>query len=268
MKQRIISAIVLLLIVIPIFIFGGSVFKWAIFLVCMAGMKEYLDIKETKKDIPIFVKLISYLFLFVYFIMFMVNTGKSLELIIDFRMVAALLLILLTLVVLYHNRDTYSINDANYVFMGVMLLCFIMTLFNTYFEINKYLLLYLVLITVMTDTFALFTGMLIGRHKLLEVVSPKKTWEGAIGGAIFGVFVATCFYITVINPQANLILLIMVTLFLSVIGQIGDLFFSAVKRYFGKKDFSNLIPEHGGILDRLDSLIFVLLAFSFFLNIL
>ncbi len=268
MKQRVISAIVMLMLVIPIFVIGGSLFKWAVFIVVLAGLKEYLDIKETKKELPILVKLVAYLYLFVYFVLFMVNTGSSLDLIIDFRMVSALLLILLSLIVLYHKRETYSINDANYVFMGVMLLCIIMTLFNNYYSVNKYLLVYLLCITIMTDTFALFTGMLIGRHKLLEVVSPKKTWEGFFGGCFFGTFIPTCLYVTIINSNVNLPLIILVTLSLSIVGQIGDLFFSSVKRYFGKKDFSNLIPEHGGVLDRLDSIIFVLLAFSFFVTVL
>ena len=119
----------------------------------------------------------------------------------------------------------------------------------------------------MTDTFAYLTGMLIGQHKLLESVSPKKTWEGLIGGTILGVFVSTVFYMTVVNASANILTVVSVTTFLSIIGQFGDLFFSAVKRYYGKKDFSNIMPGHGGILDRLDSIIFVMLAYSFFITL-
>lgn len=266
MKQRIISAIVMLLIVIPVFIIGGNVFKLAIFLVAMLGMKEYLDIKETKKDLPIFIKLMGYLF--IPLILFTVHVTEDLNMIVDFRIITGLLMILLLPVVLYHNRNTYSINDANYVFMGVMFLGIAMSLFNTYFDMNSNLLLYLILITVMTDTFAYITGMLIGRHKLLEIISPKKTWEGLIGGTVFGVFIATCFYVTVVNSSISLPIIIFSTFVLAIVGQLGDLFFSAIKRYFGKKDFSNLMPGHGGILDRLDSIIFVLLAYSFFLTIL
>ena len=71
-----------------------------------------------------------------------------------------------------------------------------------------------------------------------------------------------------INQTDSIYLLIGVTLFLSIIGQIGDLFFSSVKRHYKIKDFSNLIPGHGGILDRLDSIIFVVLAFVLFIEIL
>ena len=130
------------------------------------------------------------------------------------------------------------------------------------------MLIYLLLITTMTDIFAYVTGMLIGKHKLLEVISPNKTWEGTIGGTIMGVFVSAMFYHTVIDPEFSKVYLLLISLFLSILGQYGDLVFSAIKRYFGKKDFSNIMPGHGGVLDRLDSLIFVLLGFVFFVNIL
>ena len=116
-----------------------------------------------------------------------------------------------------------------------------------------------------TDIFAYITGMFIGKHKLLEEISPKKTIEGMIGGTIMGVFIGAMFHHTVIDPTFSKIEILAICTFLSLLGQYGDLVFSAIKRYFGKKDFSNLIPGHGGILDRLDSIIFVLLGFMFFI---
>ena len=119
----------------------------------------------------------------------------------------------------------------------------------------------MLLITVITDTFALITGKLIGKHKLAPNISPNKTIEGSLGGSILGTFVASAYYLTVIDGGKSLLLVILITFVLSVIGQIGDLVFSAIKRYYKQKDFSDLIPGHGGILDRFDSLIFVVLAF-------
>ena len=127
---------------------------------------------------------------------------------------------------------------------------------------------YLLLITIMTDTFALFTGMLIGKHKLCEKISPKKTIEGSIGGSLVGTIVPVLFYIFIIDANANIFLLIFITLCLSIIGQIGDLFFSSIKRHYGMKDFSKLIPGHGGVLDRLDSFIFVVLTYLILMNFL
>ena len=120
---------------------------------------------------------------------------------------------------------------------------------------------YLLLITTITDTFALISGMLVGRHKLCPKISPKKTVEGLIGGVLMGTFVATSFYFTVINSSISLVFLIFITALLCLIGQLGDLVFSSIKRYYDIKDFSNLIPGHGGVLDRFDSLVYVTLAF-------
>ena len=93
------------------------------------------------------------------------------------------------------------------------------------------------------------------------LISPKKTWEGLLGGTFFGVLISSLFYYQVINSRVDVLTLALVVTGLSLIGQMGDLVFSSFKRYYDKKDFSNLIPGHGGILDRLDSIIFVLLGF-------
>ena len=134
--------------------------------------------------------------------------------------------------------------------------------------INLKIFIFLFTITIITDTFAYITGSLIGKHKLLTEISPLKTWEGLIGGTIMGVFVSVMFYHTCINPEFSLLYLIIICTFLSLLAQIGDLVFSAMKRYFGIKDFSNIMPGHGGVLDRLDSIIFVILGFIFFISIL
>ena len=110
--------------------------------------------------------------------------------------------------------------------------------------------------------------MLVGKHKLCPIVSPKKTIEGLVGGTVAGTIVATAFYVTAINPSMSIAFVALITIILSLVGQLGDLVFSSIKRYYDKKDFSNLIPEHGGILDRFDSLIFVVLAFIIFSSVL
>ena len=127
---------------------------------------------------------------------------------------------------------------------------------------------FLITLAVFTDSFAYITGYLIGKHRMFKEILPKKTWEGLIGGTIMGVFVAAMFYHTCINPEFPKLFLLMICTFLSLIAQFGDMAFSAMKRYFGIKDFSNLIPGHGGVLDRFDSLIFIVLGFTFFITIL
>lgn len=105
-----------------------------------------------------------------------------------------------------------------------------------------------------TDIFAYFTGYLIGRHKLCPDISPKKTIEGAVGGILGSVILSVAFGLLVCREY--LILCIIIGIIGSVMSQLGDLSASIIKRKLGIKDYGNLIPGHGGILDRFDSVLF------------
>ena len=265
MKTRVISAIIALALLVPIFVHGGIIFNLTIYLLGIIGLKEFLGVKNKKKEIPTFIKFISYILLT---LIMLLNTSEEVVFTMDYRLVAGLFSMLLIPTVLYHDRKRFSVNDAFYLIGGIFFIAISMSLFILIRNTSLNILIYLFVISIMTDTFAYFTGRLIGKHKLLEVISPKKTWEGMIGGTAFGTFIGVMFYIVVINPEISLPLIIIITLFLSIVGQFGDLVFSAIKRYFNTKDFSNLMPGHGGILDRFDSIIFIMLAFTFFMNLL
>lgn len=264
MKMRIISATIALLVIIPILISGGMLFDITVFILAILGLKEFLDIKKSKKEVPIFIEFISYiaLGLIIFF-----NSSNNYLLSVDYRLIAGVFLTFLIPTVLYHDRKLYSVNDAFYLIGGVFFLGVSFSLFMLLRSEGLNLLLYLLLIAIFTDTFALFTGLLIGKNKLLSDISPKKTVEGMMGGTILGVFIASAFYNTVIDSTLPLYIVVFMTTFLSIIGQFGDLVFSAIKRYFSKKDFSNIMPGHGGILDRLDSIIFISLGFMFFISL-
>ena len=265
MKTRIISAIIVILLSIPVFYFGGTLYKVAFFLIALQALREFINVREKRKEFPNIIKLIAYLCLTLFY--FSVNIDEYFIINFDFRIITALLVVLFFPIILYNDKNKYNINDCCYMLGGVLLISSSMVLANLYRSIGLRVIIYLFMITILTDTFALFTGMLIGRHKLLESVSPKKTWEGFIGGTLVATFTGTVFYTTVINTNASLPVIVVFTLFLSIIGQFGDLFFSAIKRYYKVKDFSNIMPGHGGVLDRLDSIIFVMLAFSLFMNL-
>ncbi len=111
----------------------------------------------------------------------------------------------------------------------------------------------LVVAVVLNDTFALFSGMLFGRRKLLPRVSPKKTWEGAIGGAVFGIVGASVVALLLIDGQWWVGTAVGAAAVVAAI--LGDLAESALKRDISVKDMSSAIPGHGGVLDRLDSML-------------
>ena len=266
MKTRIISAIVAFMIFIPIFILGGITFNIAFYILTLMGLREFMKVREKHKKYPDFIRLISYIMITLLYFECTLNGNFTLSF--NYTTLAGICLTLLLPVVLYHSEKVYNIEDAFYLVGGVFFLGFSMSLFTMYRHIGLDLIIFLFMITIITDSYAYFIGKLIGKNKLLEVISPNKTWEGTIGGSIVGAFVCTVYYLTVINSNSSIFVVFIVVLFLSLVGQFGDLFFSAIKRKYEVKDFSNLMPGHGGVLDRLDSIIFVMLAFTFFLNIL
>ncbi len=128
-------------------------------------------------------------------------------------------------------------------------------------EGGLYYLLFAIAISMLTDVMAFCVGKCIGKHRLAPNISPKKTIEGSVGGTLLAVVV--CMMVAYILQRNGLIevhygVLFGYLILASVVGQFGDLAFSAVKRIAGVKDYGNLLPGHGGVLDRCDSLIFVL----------
>ncbi|MDO4467726.1 MAG: phosphatidate cytidylyltransferase [Bacillota bacterium] len=123
------------------------------------------------------------------------------------------------------------------------------------------------LATYGSDTGAWAIGRKFGKHKMNPRISPKKSWEGFAGGLIFGFilsFIVSFLYVGQLNFMLNLAICLICPLF----AELGDLCFSLIKRYYNIKDFSNLLPGHGGILDRVDSLLINLLIFGFLFTIL
>ncbi len=255
MKKRILSAIVIFAIVIPLIYLGGKYFSLGISLAAMLSYKELLNLKYNKNRIPILIQIFGFIITvclvlssFDYSYVF----GLSYKL-----LIATALLFLLPL--LFYKEKSYNSKDAFYL-MGITLLigltynCFILV---RAFDMWEFV--YLLTITILTDTFAMIFGLLCGKHKLCPTISPKKSWEGSIGGSVIATGAASVFYHYLVAPIS--IKMIIITLVLSIIGQLGDLVFSRIKRDNEIKDYSDLIPGHGGMLDRLDSIIFVVITY-------
>ena len=240
MKIRIISAVVLLAIFVPLLLMGGLPYSVLMLLISLFGLYELLKIRKTKKEFPFFVELCAYIL--VAFITFNNYKSSDLYFLMDYRLMAIIMCIFLSPMVLINDTKRYNLNDALFLISSTL---FIGLSFNLLILIRNFSLnyvIYLFIVSIITDTFAYITGRYIGKNKLAPLISPKKTIEGAIGGMIMATIAGTIYYTTVINPAIDLGVIIFITIFLSIIGQLGDLVFSSIKRYYGQKDFSNLIP--------------------------
>ena len=251
MKKRMISAVIMLAVFVPLIIFGGIVFEIGITLISLLALRELLNIYEKEIKIPLIVKILSYLSIGI-----LVMCADSL------LPCLSLILLFLFIPIIFIDKKEYNYNNAVHLF-GIVLFLGITfySLCNIRFSsIEEFL--YLILITILTDTFAYFGGRLLGRHKLIPKISPNKTIEGSIIGSMIGTLIPCFVYLFFVNPDINIAFLIIMTLVISIFGQLGDLLFSSIKRYLKIKDFSNLIPGHGGILDRFDSLLIASIVYT------
>lgn len=126
--------------------------------------------------------------------------------------------------------------------------------------IGRYVVMIPFIVACINDTGAYFTGMFLGRHKLAPVISPKKTIEGAVGGVLSAMLVMLLYTLVLdlaFGFYVNYAYALIYGLLGSLVGIFGDLCFSVIKRQTGIKDYGNLIPGHGGVLDRVDSMVLV-----------
>ena len=247
MKQRVISGIVIGIITILAVVLGGFFFD--LFLIFIASWGSYEFLKARGKKI----NYVEYAIMLIAILFICILKDKALA------VVLFLVVILITLAIFDEN---YSFDDCALTFIETVILGFGVSQMHIIENANKWMFGYIVIIAYLTDMFALFTGMKYGKRKLNERVSPKKTIEGFVGGWACGCVIsfiyALCFSFFGMAPGKFVIC----SLLLPIVSQIGDLAFSLIKRHFGIKDFSKLIPGHGGILDRLDSLLFTLIIFG------
>jgi len=259
MRTRVVSAVVMLLLFVPIVWIGSMPFYTLIGVIAVLSLKELVDIKYKKNELDFLVKLLAYSLVFC---LALNNINSDLIYYLNYKLLAATIICMLVPLMFYIDKQKYNLSDATYL---IACICLIGLSYGIILETRKASLEHFILlfiITTVTDTFAYVGGSLIGKNKLLERISPNKTIEGTVVGTVVGTLAGLSFYYIFINMHINTLIVLSVLL-LSLVGQIGDLIFSFIKRCHNKKDFSNLIPGHGGLLDRFDSIIFVALTFMF-----
>ncbi|WP_099158130.1 phosphatidate cytidylyltransferase [Virgibacillus ndiopensis] len=255
MKQRILIAILALIIFVPFVIIGGIPFQILVYIMATLGLIELIKMREIGKyTVPALLAIILLWIILGNFqpddIVPYVEFTKS-------EVTMIFVMLLLTYTVLVKNK--FNFDAAGFILLSTIYVgmgFYYLLVTREYNGLNY--IFYVLLVIWGTDTGAYFFGRAFGKTKLWPKISPNKTIEGALGGILVACIVGVLFQFAYPLEEYSMLIVILVTILVSIFGQIGDLVESAFKRHYGVKDSGNILPGHGGILDRFDSLLFVL----------
>lgn len=254
-KTRLISGIILLLIAFAVIICGGSVLFVTLLCVSLIGMQELYKATGVHTGKINLLEIVSYAGMILYYL-----TVQFLP--VQYQMmavIAGVLLVMFVYVFTYPKYQTFQIVTAFFgmVYVGIMLSYIYQT---RILEGGAFLVWLIFICSWGCDTCAYCAGMLFGRHKMAPVLSPKKSVEGAVGGVIGAALLGAIYAVAIssYNPNSAHTPLIYAVICAvgALVSMVGDLAASAIKRQQNIKDYGTLIPGHGGILDRFDSVIF------------
>jgi phosphatidate cytidylyltransferase len=260
MKQRIVTALIAAAIFLPIVIYGGWPFIALTYLLASIALYELLRMRKLRLySIP---GAISLILLWIFLLP--KEYQNFLEAANYTKMEMALFAVLLFMTYTVVTKNRFTFDDVAFsilatLYIGIGFYYFIET---RHANAGLTYIFYALFIIWATDSGAYFIGRAIGKNKLWPEISPKKTVEGFFGGILSAVVVAI-FFAIFSDIHIPLWKLVLGTVFLSIFGQIGDLVESAIKRHYNIKDSGHILPGHGGILDRFDSLLFVLPFMNF-----
>jgi len=266
-KTRFISAVFLIAALLLVtFVAPKWLFTIAVAMLTFAVMRELTVVlrQGTKPSIAI----TNYIFAALYMIVGFLKADTANRAIFLITILYIMTLLVFSVIDNEHIKFSDVCSSLFLVFYSVVFLMHLSFIRNLD---NGIALLFMAFIgAYITDTGAYFTGMLIGKRKLIPSVSPNKTVEGAIGGIVFTVigFIIYGIIMGNLGHTVNYFYLFILAVICGVVSQFGDLSASVIKRSFNVKDFGDLIPGHGGIVDRVDSLIFVAPVVYYFITFL
>lgn len=253
MIHKSLIALLIIALMIPPTYFGGIALQ--ILLAFVALMVSYEISTLINEDKPNYLQILitTVAMVFIYYVR---NEWV-------FGCIIAWVMVLFVLDIIMKSNDAHFVA---YTFLISMIVSIALRTVNNIYAIDEnhngfFVLLFICIATYFCDTGAYFFGSFYGKKKLAPNISPNKTWEGAIGGYFCGMIPALIVGLVILNylPKG---LIITASIVIPLISQFGDLSFSLIKRKFNKKDFGSFLPGHGGVLDRVDSLIFALILFQ------
>ena len=254
-KTRLLSGIVLVLVALLTICSGGTVLYMTVLCLSLIGAGELFRVMKVREDKWNLLEITGYAGVVIFYLSLLLHDPM-------YQMLALILDLVLLMAVYVFTYPKYNANQVMpaffaIVYVGVMLSYVYQT---RMLDGGKFHVWLIFLCSWGCDTCAYCVGVLFGKHKMAPVLSPKKSIEGCIAGTV-GSVVLMLIYTWILNTYFSFnysyIFIGITGIVLSLIGQIGDFAASTIKRYVDIKDYSNLLPGHGGMLDRIDSVIFI-----------
>lgn len=247
-KTRLLSGILLVAAALLTIISGGYVLFFTLLGISVIGMQELYKAMGVRKDSFSLLEIAGYAGAVLYFASLLVDFEK-------YGMMAVLLALVLLMFVYVFTYPKFQAGQVMAAFFGVVYVAVMLSFIYLTRNLpdGKFLVWLIFLCSWGCDTCAYCVGMLIGKHKMAPVLSPKKSVEGAVGGVVGAALLGVAYAAATQGPMAEYAVICGVG---ALISMVGDLAASAIKRNQGIKDYGKLIPGHGGILDRFDSVIF------------
>lgn len=257
--QRFLSGIILFPIIAVVLIFAND-FWLDIMLTVVSIMCEYeytKCFKESGKAHP------SRWYLYLVSLILTLTSSLTNEAARELMITILPISLLILMVEMVFSKGKKNINDVMVTIFGIVyipLMLIFLSLIRSRFEYGKIIIWYIFIAAWGSDIFAYLVGSRIGKHKFTKI-SPNKSIEGCVAGVIGALVISVIFTASInhiMGINLSMLMSSIIVVILSIIGQTGDLLASSIKRYCDIKDFSELIPGHGGLLDRIDSVILII----------